>query len=194
MKRSIIALTLIALFILCLPACDSAADNGRIFETLNGYAQADTQNYTIEMTVSAPDGTKTTEKYTVTTADGVRTVEYEITTLNSFTVNGNTITAPDAFSTVTKGTLDAEESAKEAYDLPKFNFSNETLRNFVHKDGIPPFTFSGEVISTGTFMGKLISGTEITMEGSYTIGALEVVTLSYKILSGNTVTVTYTYG
>lgn len=192
--KKCIALILVSVFMLCLPACVTEGNNSKVFETLNSYVQAGTKNYTIQLTVTAPDGSTVNETYTVTTADDVRSVAYEIERRNAFTIENGVITAPEDAVTVTSGIYDAAESAKSDYDLPAFCFSDESLRNFQNREGLPPFSFSADVISTEKLMGKLISGSDIKIEGTYTIGKLEAITLSYKTLSGNTVAVTYTYG
>lgn len=194
MKRSIIALILVSVFMLCLPACVPEADNTQTFETLNGYAQTGAKEYTISITVTAADGSAVNETYDISTAEGVRSVAYRIEKRNAFVVENGVITAPEEAVTVTSGTYDETESAKAAYDLPVFHFSDESLRNFQNREGLPPFGFSAEVVSTEKLMGKLINGTDIKVEGTYTIGTMESVILSYTTLSGNTVTVSYTYG
>ena len=193
MKRSIIALILVSVFMLCLPACQIENTDDLIYTSLNVLAQAKTENYSICICVTAADGSSVKETYDVTTVEGVRSVAYAIETRNTFVIDSGVITAPEESVTITTGIYDETESAKADYDLPSLTFSDASVRNLVNREGLPPFGFSAEVVSTEKLIGKLINGTDIRIEGTYGLNTLETVTLSYKSLSGNSVTVTYTY-
>ncbi len=192
MKRTILAAILIFSLLICLPACQSADSNQKVYDLLTGYASVSPDSYAIETTVTSPNGYKTTTLYTVTTVSGVRTVSVRTEKLNGFIVDGE-IAAPESYVTVTEGTLSPEESAKEAYALPRFRFNADSLKNFSVNSKTYPYTFTAEITSEERFMARSIYGTNFTLSGVYLAGALSRVSVSYQTENGNTVTVSYLY-
>lgn len=192
MKRTFFAIILVFALLICLPACTTTDSNQKVYDLLTGYAAVRLDSYCIEVTVTGPNGYKATTLYTVTTDNGVRTVATREEKLNGFIVDGE-ITAPESYVTVTEGTLSPEESAKEAYALPRFRFSADSLKDFSVDSKTYPYTFTAEITSEERFMARSIYGTNFTLSGVYVAGGLSRVSVSYVTENGNTVTVSYLY-
>lgn len=190
MKKIIIALLLIFAMLICLPSCNDNTTKDNTLETLNGLTRNFVTNkaYTIEVVVENASGDKITEEYSITYAYGRRSVEYKIEKINAFIVDGDTITAPEEYITVSTGTYDREESANTRYDLPTFTFSDETVKDYGAKDGI----MTGKVADLEAFMGSTVKATDATVEVHYNESNIGRITVSYKTESGNTTTITYT--
>lgn len=192
MKRIIPAFILIFALLFCLPACQGDNSNQKVFDLLNGYAAVSLDSYAIRMTVTSPNGYQTNTLYTVTTESGERSVSYRTEELGGFNLDGE-LTAPDSYVTVSEGTLPALQSSYIAYDLPTFQFSSKTLKNFAVEKTSYPYVFTAELISAEKFMGRELDGTNVAVSGVYVAGGLSQVSLSYETENGNTVTLTYLY-
>jgi hypothetical protein len=190
MKKIIIALLLIFAMLICLPSCNDNTNKDNTLETLNGLTRNFVTNkaYTIEVVVENASGDKITEEYSITYAYGRRSVEYKIEKINAFIVDGDTITAPEEYITVSTGTYDREESANTRYDLPTFTFSDETVKDYGACDGI----MTGKIADLEAFMGSTVKSTDATVEVHYNESNIGRITVSYKTESGNTTTITYT--
>lgn len=195
MKRIICSLVLVFSLLLCLPACtDTPAEivDNTTYQMFNAFI-AEVPSYVIELNVTSPKGSQVNEKYEVTVADNEKTVIYRIEKLNPITLDGNNISIPDEYVSVMEGTdcLTAENASK--YALPVFHFSDETVENLTLDVSGFPYRFTADVVDAEAFMGAMINGTNIKVEGEYVAGAFYYVILSYTSINGNTVTVTYTY-
>lgn len=190
MKRIIIALILVVSTLLCLSSCDKT-DIDIAREQLDTLAQKEYNHYTIEMTVDSPNGYKITEKYTVKIENGARTVDYRTEKINSFTINGDSISIPEEYMTVTEGTLVNEEVLPTDFSVPKFDFLNDTLRNCLVEDGGTRLTAT--ILSTNNFMGKDLTADNANLEVSYSADTLNYVIVSYTSSSGNSITLKYIF-
>lgn len=192
MKKIIIALTLILAMILCLPSCNNSNEYSKDIETLNTLASNSVKSYTIEIKIVSTEGEKITELYTVKETNGERTVKYRIERLNGFIVDGDNITFPDEYMTVTEGTLDAIESANEKYVFPSFNFSTDNLTVTKLSDHGTYNSMQANVKSIESFTGGSIDGRDAQIIVKYDAYQISSVALSFVSASGNTTTITYT--
>lgn len=182
MKKIIIAFVLIFSIVLCLSSCDEPAqtDNEAEMNNLNAMAAIDYSVYSIEINVKSTFGNEVTEKYSVIDVNDSKTVRYHIERLNSFAVNGDTVTVPDEYKTVSSGTLEASESNNAKYALPTFNFSSETIsvNTIYDEDGIR--VLEGSIISPVGFIGSDINGTNIQVSVQFTEKYLEKIVITYE--------------
>ena len=192
MKRAIIALILVLSVLVCLPACSQPSAGQSIYEQLNGFSNA-ANSYTIQICVTSPAGNKVTETYAVTVNGAEQTVDYRIEEINTITVNGDSITVPENYATVTKGTLHATADSQSPYAVPSFMFSDSVLKNFKADGSGYPRSFSADVVNAKDFMGRELNGRDITISGSFTASSFEEIVVAYKTASGNTVTVSYSF-
>ena len=192
MKRAIIALILVLSVLVCLPACGQTSAGQDIYTQLNGFSNT-ANSYTIQICVTSPAGNKVTETYAVTVAGTTQTVDYRIEEINPITVDGNSITVPESYVTVTEGTLHATADSQSPYAVPSFKFSDSVLKNFTAAASGYPRSFSADVVNAKDFMGRELNGSDITISGSFTASSFEEIVVAYKTASGNTVTVTYSF-
>lgn len=182
MKKIIIAFVLIFSIVLCLSSCDEPAqtDNEAEMNNLNAMAAIDYSVYSIEINVKSTFGNEVTEKYSVIDVNDSKTVRYHIERLNSFAVNGDTVTVPDEYKTVSSGTLDASESNNTKYALPTFNFSSETIsvNTIYDEDGVR--VLEGSIISPVGFIGSDINGTNIQVSVQFTEKYLKKIVITYE--------------
>ena len=193
MKRIIITLFLILSIIICLPACEDNKNNTVVenpkFESYNAMLNQEFSNYTIEITTTSANKHVVSEKYTVTTKNGSRSVAYRIEELNSLAVTENGIVVPNSYKTVTEGVYDSVSSASKKYDLPSFNFSHKCLS----KDGISiPSSYSTAITSIERFMGLKLDVTNASLEFNFEGNNAKSLIISYTD-AGNTVVLTYTF-
>ena len=191
MKRTILSLMLVFSLIICLCGCVSS-DNQEIYDRFNGFSK-DVSKYSIEICVTSPSGNKVTETYDVTVEGASRTVNYRIEKLNTITVDGDEITVPEDYVSVSQGTLHSAAEGQDTYALPNFQFSDRALENFKRNTASFPYSFSADVVSLKDFMGIDLNATDITLTGGYLISNFSYITVAYATANGNTVTVTYTY-
>ncbi len=191
MKRTIIALILAFTILLCLPACTPSAGQD-IYAQLNGFKNT-ASKYTISICVTSPSGNRVNETYSVTVAGTAQTVDYRIEEINTITVDGDNITVPESYVTVTEGTLHATADSQSPYSIPAFQFSDTTLKNFKADSSGYPRSFSADVVNAKDFMGRELNGNDIKISGSFREGSFTEVIISYKTADGNTVTVTYSF-
>ena len=194
MKRTLALLLLLAT-LLSLAACGNtnSAENA-VLAQLNDYAAERYENYTVQIVTANRSGGKVTEKYTVTVTDGVRNVLARTEKINGFVIDGDTITAPDEYITVTENTFTVLESETVEFGLPGFRFTKDSLSNIKIDTDSYPYVLSADVISTAALMQDDIDGSDIKLEAEYVTGSLYSIEISYVSENGNQVTVTYTFG
>ena len=163
-----------------------------IYEQLNGFSNT-ANSYTIQICVTSPAGNKVTETYAVTVNGAEQTIDYRIEEINTITVNGDSITVPENYATVTEGTLHATADSQSPYSIPSFKFSDSVLKNFTAAASGYPRSFSADVVNAKDFMGRELNGRDITISGSFTASSCEEIVVAYKTASGNTVTVSYSF-
>ena len=209
MKRITIVLFLILSLVICLPSCrddqkssestttttsattkapDVTLENPD-FAKFNTMFGASFENYTITISSTAANGSSVNKEYVVSSVNGERSVSYTIETLNDFIIDGDTISIPDEYKTVTKGIYDATESASTAFEVPKFKFSNTCINSEV----ITPVSFKANITSIEQFMGLNIVATDAQFSLSYLGENVESIQISYVTESENTVVITYTF-
>lgn len=192
MKRTILSLILAFSFVICLFGCASSSEHQEIYDRFNGFSK-EVAKYSIEICVKSPSGNKVTETYDVTVEGTSRTVDYRIEKLNTITVDGDKITVPEDYVSVSQGTLHTAAESQDTYALPAFQFSDRALENFKRDTGSFPYQFSADVISIKDFMGIDLDATNITLSGGYLASNFSYITIAYTTANGNSVTVTYTY-
>lgn len=194
MKRILIALFLIFSLVICLPACDMIGQDKPIeenpdFAKFNTMLDAKFENYTITVSTTSANNHKVNSKYVVSTVNGERSVAYTIETINSFVVDGDSITIPDEYNTTSTGVYDSVESANTKFDVPNFNFSYKCIKN----DVITHITFNADIISLNDFMGLNVKTTDAEFSLEYSKDALKSIEITYVTENDNTVVITYTF-
>ena len=180
--------------LLSLSACvsqDPALDE--LLQDLSEYAAVSAESYSLVIETTERGGATITEKYTVTFADGVRNVTGRIEKINPFLVDGDTITAPDEYMTVTESSFTVSASESDAFALPAFKFSQDTLSEITTDLTSFPYVLTADVTSPSAFMGTEVAGSNMKLTAEYVLGSLYAIQLRYKTENDNTVTVTYTY-
>lgn len=185
----ILSVMLIFTCLFCLTACPVNNEDLDKLAELLANASA---NYTLKVSTSSEGGFSSSEEYTVSETDGARTVSYKIEKLNGFTVDGDTVTAPEEYRTVSEGTLTGSDAASPRFDLPSFDFSTSSLKN-VQVAEVFPLQLSAEISSLESFTGKALSGTGATLSVTYTESAITHITISYTTESGNSCVVEYIF-
>lgn len=187
-KIIIALLTLTCL--LCLTACpvQTDADLDKLAELM----QSMSTNYTLKITTTANNGLSITEEYLATETNGTRSVDYWIERLNGFTVDGDTVTAPDEYRTVDEGTLTGDAASSPSFDIPSLDLSTKSLSNVAVAETMP-LRLTASITSLETFTGKALSGTNATLEVTYTDTSINSIAISYTTTAGNTCTVEYIF-
>ena len=195
MKTKILSVLCVIAAVLSLCACgqQNAAEDALLRE-LNGYASERYDSYTIKIETADRNGGKVTELHSITVNNGLRYVESRFEEINSFTIDGDTVTAPEEYMTVRETTSTVNESESTAFGLPIFQLDRDSLKNIkIDKDSYP-YVLTADVISTASLMQNSIDGTNFKIEIEYVTGSLYSLQLRYKTDNGNNVTVTYTFG
>jgi len=192
MKKIIIALILVMAMMLCLPSCDKSSEYKEDLKALDALAANGAKSYTIEITVASAEGERITELYTVKETNGERTVKYKIEKLNGFVVDGDSISAPNEYMSVSEGTFDAAESASEKYAFPSFSFNSNNLSVNKISDHGTYSVMQASINSLNGFTGGSIDGQDPNVTITYNDYQITSIALSYTTASGNTATVTYT--
>ena len=198
MKRIIIAILLVCILITPLVACDTQTttkpqneptpENPKLVK-LNELAEKLEGDFVIDIFVSSTNGHILSEKYTVTTVDGKTNVDAMIERINGFIIEGDVITPPDSYSTVTTKTLTDEEIEKGNFDIPAFSFKSSNLSSVVStKDAT-----TAKVSSIKSFLGISITGKDAKIVVTHTDDAISSVEISYVTPQNNNVTITYTF-
>ncbi len=190
MKRILIALFLVLSLIICLPSCGEKIEENPDFAKYNEMFNKTFENYTIDVAVTSSIGLTRTEKYVVTTTEGVRSVSYKIEKLNEIDTSGDTIVLPEGYVSVTEGVYSAEQSASEGFNVPKFYFSY----NCLDTSEISTYNlYSTGVTSIEKFMGLNVSATNGSVKLIFNKDVVTAIAVSFITESANTVAITYTF-
>jgi hypothetical protein len=195
MKKTIVSILCIMAVLLSLSACGN--QNGAedaLLTSLTGYAAESFDSYTIQIEAADRNGSKVTQTHTVTVADGVRNVHILTEKINPFIVDGDNITSPEEYMTVTAETCTVNVSESNAFALPSFQFNQDSLTNIKLDTESYPYVLKADVVSTEALMQDDIAGTDFKLEIEYITGSLYAVELRYITENGNKMTVTYTFG
>lgn len=187
----ILSIALILTCLFCFTSCELFGKNADL-DKLSELIKSQVSDYTVRVSVTSGNGLTSTEEYTVREVNGARTVSYRIEKLNGFTVNGDTVTPPEEFKTVSEGTLTGADALSPKFDLPSFNFSADVIKN-VRVAETAPLQLTAELSSLEGFMGKALSGSNATLTVVYTDSAINSISVSYTTDAGNTCTVVYTF-
>lgn len=195
MKKTILSILCLIAMVFSLCACaEQNPVNDALLSELDGYAAIRYESYTIKIVSENRNGGKVTEQHSVTVTDGVRNVSSRIETINPFLIDGETVTAPEEYMTVSEFTSTVNEGESTEFGLPGFHFKNGALANIKSDKQSYPYVFTADVGSIPGFMQTSIDGSDFKLEVEYVTGALYSLVLSYKSIDGNNVTVTYTFG
>lgn len=192
MKRILITLFLVLSLVICLPACTKGkVEENPEFAKFNEMFAKTFDDYTITVLTTSYNGDFLSDKYTVKTVDGVTSVTYRVETLNEFVVEGDMITVPDGYTTVTEGVYNSNTDAEAVrnYTVPKFNFSNKCIGNVYISDSM----FSADITSIEGFMGLNLHVTDATVIVTYSENAPASVIISYTTAADSKVIITYTF-
>lgn len=188
MKRNLIAIILVLSLVICLPSCfEKKIEENPEFARFNEMFATGFENYTITVSSTSESGYTVKNEYTVSTVNGERSVSYKIETLNKFTVEGDLIEIPKEYVSVQQGTFNADQSASESFNVPKFNFSYKCIES----DIITPKTFSADITSLADFAG--ISDTASSAEFSLEYSDNSPASMQISYVNGDNVTVVITY-
>lgn len=195
MKKKILSILCVIAAVLSLCACVNQNDaEEAVLNNLNSYAAEHFESYTIRIETANRNGGKVTEYHSVSVVEGVRNVSSRIEKINPFTIDGDTITAPEEYMTVSETTFTVNEGESTAFGLPGFRFNRDSLSNVKCDTKSYPYVLTADVTSTAAFMQNSIDGSNFKLEVEYVTGALYSLQLRYTTESGNNVTVTYTFG
>lgn len=192
MKRIILVLFLILSLLICLTSCpEEIKEENSQFAKFNEMFAKTYDNYTIAVFTLTFDGAYLDNNYNVTTVDGVTYVEYHVETLNEFVIEGDTISIPDGYKTVTKGVYNSISDAEivDSYKVPQFNFSASCLNSVKIGDTL----LTANVKSLADFMGLNVNCINATVQVEYQDDILYYIDIVYETESGNTVFMTYTF-
>ena len=187
MKKIFIVITLLLSLTMCLQACNGKENPE--FTKFNEMFEGSFENYKITISSTSTNGNTTNNEYMVTTLNGERRVSYKIETLNKFDVSGNTIEIPESYKTFEQGTYNQELSASSSFDIPKFDFSNEFLKNY----GISTTGFNAQITSLKDFMGLDVNTTNAKFKLDYSGNYPNSIEISYVTDEQVTVVLTYTF-
>ena len=194
MKKTILSIICVIAMLLSLSACvTNAAEDAKLAQ-LSDYAATPYDSYTIQIVTTNRNGGKVTQKHSVAVIDGVRNVTSRTETINSFVIDGESITAPDEYMTVTESTTTVNVSDSTAFGLPSFKFSRDALTNIKWDEESYPYVMTADITSTAAFMQDDLDGTGFKLEVEYVTGSIYSLQISYKAVSGNNITVIYTFG
>ena len=191
MKRILIALFLVLSLVICLPACTEESITDYIeYTAFNEMFSANFDNYTITVVTTSYNNDVLNDTYVVSTIAGITYVRYTIETLNEFVIEGDTISIPDGYKTVTEGVYNDNTDAEivESFKVPKFNFSSSCISSV----NITDSTLTADINSLKDFMGLNLEVTDATVRVEYEGTSLSCVVISYDTVEGNSVVITYT--
>lgn len=188
MKKIIIAFILVLSLIVALPSCNFGNQQSNPdFDLLNDLANKEYTSYDVSIVIENLDST-ITENYSVTIEGGVKTVEYKIERYSTFEIlPDETVSVPSDYITTEEGTLTTEEEGH--YDLPKFNFSYDSLKNEV----IIGNNFKATIVSLSSFIGSYMDVTDAKVTAEYTQSTLRNIVITFVTEAGQSVTVQYTF-
>lgn len=199
MKRIIIAILLICILITSLVACNGETttkapanepptENSKLVK-LNELAEKLDGDFVIDVKVSSSTGHIISEKHTITIDGGKRNVTSRIERINEFIVEGDVITVPDEYSTVTEKALSDEEIAQGNFEIPAFSFKSSNLSSVVSTKT----QTTAKVNSIKSFLGISIIGSDAKITVNHTDSAISSIEISYVTPQSNNVTITYTF-
>ncbi|MBO5715486.1 MAG: hypothetical protein J6S23_03720 [Clostridia bacterium] len=202
MKRILLVLLLIFSMVICLPSCNDKIEENPEFAKFNAMFEKEFENYTITVDTTSANGDVLNNKYVVTTVDGNKKVNYRIETLNSFSVDGDNITAPDGYKKIVEGTQnvsitvapfsnDSDYVTKPYMHcaVPKFNFSYTCLNSEI----ITPISFKANVTSLSKFMSLNVEATDAEVLVEYSGDSVNSIKITYVTEAESTVVIKYTF-
>lgn len=187
MKRILIAIILVLSLAICLPACNTK--NNVDYSKFNEMFSRSYNNYKITVSSTSASGNNVTNEYMVATVNGERRVNYRTEILNQFTVDGDVIELPQEYKTVEQGTYDKTISASSKFDVPSFNFSKNTLKNF----NVSTSEFSADITSLSEFMGSNVEATNAKFLLSFSGVHPDSIEISYITAENVSVVITYIF-
>ena len=197
MKRFLLVMLLVLSLVICLPSCVNdkpqqtpSIEENPDFATYNAMFDKDFSSYVISMSITSINDDVINETYRVNTVDGVRSVEYRIERLNQFVIDGELITAPDGYISVTEGVYDATESSAARFDVPDFNFSYACLGE---SEITVLNSYSNDILSLEQFMGLDVTATDASLNLSFQNNEVKSISISYVSAEESTVVITYTF-
>ncbi len=192
MKKSIIALILSIIFLMCMTACSELensesgnppSEQGTVYDKIEAFADIDYQEIKLAITTDTA-GIQLSANYTLTQND----VSYIVEKLNLLPPNGDITSVPPEYKNVHMGyakivdgkvtELDGEEVTLPSYDELKgnFNFDESNFKNVSTQDGF----LSADVISPSSFYGFTVDIQDMSVSVEYTETALSKITINYK--------------
>ena len=191
MKRILIALFLVFSLVICLTGCPEKIEEHPEFAKFNEMFANGFENYTITVVTSSYNDDFLNDTYHVTTVDGVTYVTYKVEKLNEFIIEGDTITIPEGYKTVTEGVYNSNTDAEivDSYKVPAFNFSYACIFN----ETITDSTFVATIHSLNGFMGLDLEVTDATVRVQFEGTTPTSVVISYYTAEENSVIITYTF-
>jgi len=188
MKRITIALLLTFALLISLSSCHNSEKNETLIK-LNELSEKLENSYTLNICTVSEDGHEVNTNYTVTDKNGVISVNAKIETVNTFDIDGDTITAPDSYVTVTERELTDEEIKDGNFILPKFSFSSNNLSSIAIING----TLDAKVSSLKALTGIMLDASNARLTVKYTDEAISIIIINFVTSQNNTVTLTYTF-
>ena len=196
MKRILLVLLLIFSMVICLPSCNEKIEENPEFAKFNEMFNKDFENYTITVETTSVNGDILNNKYVVTTTDGNKMVNYRIETLNSFGVDGDTITTPESYKKIVEGTqsLDFMKFNNDLApymhcSVPQFIFSYSCLSS----DVITPVSFKATITSLSKFMNLNLNASNAKVYIEFSGAKAKSVEISYLTEAKSSVVITYTF-
>lgn len=187
MKRIISILAILSIALLCFASCNGNTTKDPTLIMLNEMVTEADNNYTLNVTIESANGATTHHTYVVTETNGVMSVHQKIETLNKFTSNNGSISAPSSYSAVEEKDLKPSEIIKGNYELPKFGFYDNSIGDYF---GIGT-KIEGNVKSLKALMGLDIQATDAKVKVAYSYTAISSITVTYVSESGSNVTLEY---
>lgn len=187
MKRIISILAILSIALLCFASCDGNTTKDPTLIMLNELMAETDNNYTLNVTVESANGATTHHTYVVTETNGVMSVHQKIETLNKFTSNNGSISAPSSYSTVEEKDLKPSEIIYGNYELPEFGFYDNSIGDYFGTNT----KIEGDVKSLKAFMGLDIKASDATVKVVYNYVTISSITVTYVSESGSNVTLEY---
>lgn len=189
MKNTVKIFIVLLTVILSLTSCPSSNPIDGTLNTIATALENGYDSYTFTVCVVTSGGHKVNEEYRVSEVNGERKVDYVIEKINGFTVTEDGISAPDAYKTVTEGTLSAKDAVTTDFSLPKFDFSSRSLANI----GFANSVLTADIISLQSFIGADIEAENVTLAVSVDGELLNYIAIYYTTPSGNKTTLKYIF-
>lgn len=198
MKKFLMVGAMVLTGTLAMTGCSSVS---KTYKTLNELAQKDYASISLSVTTTL-DGETLRGTYTSKAASNGYSVEYSYEKLNSFEVDGDSITVPDEYKTTCSGslTLVSGEITEQQGDPFVFETTLLTASKLYFQAEIftdvktdSKTTFSAKVTSIGSFCGKSLSVSDMTIEVKYAKKNLETIEITYKADGGAQVVLNYTF-